>query len=176
MVKKFVSTLLESTVQSHSVRIGICYSSSTRLHLVRRSKIASTLVQIPDSVSVLALFCRCGDMVFVIRNVRTESVIITLVRMLISLLVFPSCLYYFQIKRPITLSNLVRFYRSKILSQLSKKVTFRFLSDDSLSIALALKTLIPFGGRITLDSSQNLHVQTACLLRKHIEYLRVSKL
>ena len=90
-------------------------------------------------------FLRCGDMVFVIRNVRTESVITTLVRMLISLLVFPSCLYYFQIKRPITLSNLVRFYRSKVLSQLSKKVTFRFLSDNSLSIALALKTLIPFG-------------------------------
>ena len=177
MEKKFVSQsrYLESTVQNHCVRIGICYCSSTRHHLVRHSRIASMLAQVPESVSVLAFYCRCGNMVFVIRNVRMESVIITLVRMLTSLLIFPSCLYYFQIKKHITLSSLVRFYRSKVLCKLSKKVTLRFLSDNSLSITLALRTLIPYGGRITLDPSQNLHVQAACLLRKHIEYLRVSK-
>ena len=49
--KKFVSTLLESTVQNHSVRIGICYYSSTRLHLVRRSRFVKTLAQLPALLS-----------------------------------------------------------------------------------------------------------------------------
>ena len=175
MEKKFVSTLLESTVQSHSVRIGICYSSSTRVNLVRRSRFVKMLGQVPDHVNVLALYVRSGSSVFVIRNVRMERLITTCLRMLISLLIFPSCLYYFLIKKPITLSNLVRFYRSKVLSQLSKKVTFRFLNDNSISMYMALKTLIPYGGRITLDSSQNLRAQVACLLSKHIEYLRLMK-
>ena len=122
-----------------------------------------------------AFYVRSGSSVFVIRNVRMESLIITFLRMLISLLIFPSCLYFCQIKNHITLSTLVRFYRSKVLFQLSKKVTFRFLSDNSLLILMALKTLIPYGGRIILDSSQNLLAQVRCLLSKHIEYLRVSK-
>lgn len=56
-----------------------------------------------------------------------------------------------------------------------KKVTFRFLSDNSTSIRLGLQTLIPSGGRITLGSSQSLPVQVSLLLSKHIEYLRASK-
>lgn len=164
-----------STGPSHSVRIGICYYSSTRLHLVRRSRFVKMLAQVPAHANVLFFYVRSGSSVFVIRNVRMESVITTCLRMLISLLIFPSCLYYFQIRKPITLSNLVRFYRSKVLSQLSKKVTFRFLSDNSILMYMALKTLIPSGGRITLDSSPHLRAQVACLLSKHIEYLRATK-
>ena len=152
-----------------------CYCSSTPLHLVRRSRIVKTLAQVPAHVNVLALYVRSGSSVFVIRNVRTERLITTFLRMLTSLLIFPSCLYFCLTKSPITLSNLVRFYRSKVLFQLSKKVTFRFLSDNSLSMYLALKTLIPFGGRITLDSSHDLLAQVSCLLSKHIVYLRASK-
>lgn len=175
MEKKFVSTLLESMVQNHCVRIGIVYSSSTRLHLVRRSRIVKTLAQLHDHAIVHAFYVRSGNSVFVIRNVRMERLITTFLRMLTSLLIFQSCWYYFLIKKRITLSNLVRFYHKKVLFQLSKKVTFRFLSDNSMSIHLALKTLIPFGGRITLGSSQSLPVQVSFLLNKHIEYLRATK-
>ena len=162
-------------VQNHCVRIGIVYCSSTRLHLVRRSRIASTLGQLQDRAHVLAFYVRSGNSVFVIQNVRMERLTTTFLRTLTSLLIFQSCLYYFLIRKPIILSNLVRFYLKKVLFQLSKKVTFRFLSDNSISIRLALQTLIPSGGRITLGSSQNLAVQVSLLLSKHIEYLRATK-
>lgn len=119
--EKIRFTLLENMEQSLCVRIGIVYCSSTRLHLVRHSRIASTLAQLQDRAHVLAFYCRFGSSVFVIQNVRMESVITTFLRMLTSLLIFPSCLYYFLIRKPITLSSLVRFYQKKVLSQLSKR-------------------------------------------------------
>ena len=175
MEKKFVFTLLENMVQNHCVRIGIFYSSSTRLHLVRHSKIASMLAQLQDRAHVLGFYVRSGSSVFVIQNVRMERLTTTFLHMLISLLISPSCLYYFLIKKPITLSNLVRFYQKKVLYQLSKKVTFRFLSDNSMSIHLALMSIIPYGGRITLASSPSLLALVSSLLRKHIEYSRAMK-
>jgi hypothetical protein len=60
MEKNYVFTLSENMEQSHCVRIGIVYSSSTRLHLVRRSRIVSTLAQLQDRAHVLAFYVHSG--------------------------------------------------------------------------------------------------------------------
>lgn len=174
-MRRFVTTLLESTVHRHCVRIGICYCSSTRLHLPESSKLSIKLAPLADLQSAPIFYVRSGSMVLLTLNGQTNKHIITLLRMLTSLLLFLPFLTSFLSKRVITPIGLVRFYRKKLLSNLSENATLTDLEIISLPMLTALRALLPYGGRITMNSFPDLVGNVFALLRKHSEYCQAMK-
>jgi hypothetical protein len=114
-------------------------------------------------------------MVLLTLNGQTNKHIITLLRMLTSLLLFLPFLTSFLSKRVITPIALVRFYRKKHLSILSENVTLTDLEIISLPMLTALRALLPYGGRITMNTFPDLVGSVFALLRKHSEYCQATK-
>lgn len=173
--ERYVTTLSVNMVHRHCVRIGICYYSSTRLHLPESSKLSIRLAPLIALPSAPIFYVRCGSMVLLTLNGQTNKHITTLLRMLISLLLFLPFLTSYLNKRVITPIGLVRFYRKKHLSSLSENVTLMDLEIISLPILTALRALLPYGGRITMNSFPDLVGSVFALLRKHSEYCQATK-
>lgn len=174
-MKRYVTTLSENMVHHHCVRIGICYCSSTRLHLPENLRLSTKLALLADLPSAPIFFVHSGNMVLLTLNGQTNKHITTFLRMLTSLLLFLPFLTCYLNKRVITPIGLVRFYRKKHLSILSENVTLTDLEIISLPILMALRALLPCGGRITMSSFPDLVGSVFALMRKHSQYCQALK-
>lgn len=124
--------------------------------LAREFEVVDQVGTINRPAECAHFYVRCGSMVLLTLNAQTNKPITMLLRMLISLLLFLPFLTSFLHKRVITPIALVRFYRKKHLSNLSENVTLMDLETISLPIVMALRVLLPCGGRITMNSFPDL--------------------
>lgn len=143
--------------------------------LAREFEIVDQVGTINRPAECAHFYVRCGTMVLLTLNGQTSKPITMFLRMLISLLLFLPFLTSFLSKRVITPINLVRFYRKKYLSNLSENVTLMDLETISLPMLMALKALLPYGGRITMNSSHDLVGNVFALLKKHSQYCQATK-
>ena len=179
-MKRYVTTLLESTEQVPTVRIGISYYSQIRLKLPSSCNTLSMKIKYfqdkREQFNHPFFWIRCGNMVVIllIRQMATLPVIFQ--TMLLALQCSHRFLQNLLRKKPSTLSDLVaRTPRAK-----SVKSWIHAIMNDSVPSVMStlpplLCDLVPFGGRITLFSSLNLLELTHSLMRKNIEYLRYTQ-
>ena len=130
----------------------------------------STLPMIVQSV-----FIRCGSSVLRLRVAQTSPLTTMFQVMLRSLLAFPSACRLYQDPTLCTLSSLVRHWQKKRYKQQLSLSTSNISDYIIVTLAKGMKYLMPYGGRITLDSSPSSLDLLICLVKKYFIYLNIGK-
>lgn len=176
---------LESTVQTHSVLIGICYYSSTRMSwqeiwnaatIPRTKNSGKTLTSDSTTTMIVqSVYVRFGSSVLRLVNVQTNPLITMFQVTLRALLAFPSACRLYQDPTRCTLVSLVRLWQKKRFNEQLSLRTSNISEFIIVTLAKAIRYLMPFGGRITLDSSPSSLDLLICLMKKYFVYLSTGK-
>lgn len=121
-----------------------------------------------------AFYLRVGSSVIVLLIKQTAKLVDIFQIMLLALIVCQEYLKGLLRKKPFTLRSLaLRTPRAKASNDFVQEILTAFPhTDTSMKLTEMLLNLVPFGGRITLNSSLNLSELTTCLVLKFIEYLK----
>ena len=172
IMKRYVTTLLASTVSNRFVRIGISYFSTHRLTSPEILKMCCSSEQKSDRFKLQFFYVRSGSSVTLILNRQTEKPIFTYRRMLISLLIFPMCLNSLLLNVRFTPISLERFLRKKTLKNLFKRESFQISEKLILSVGLVSNILTPLGGRLSVACYRDIASQLARMTELYFENLR----
>ena len=179
-MKRYVTTLLESTEQVPTVRIGISYCSQIRMTLPDSCRTLSMKIEFfqrqREQLIAPFFWIRSGNMVVILLIRQTATLADIFQIMLLALLCSRRFLENLLLKKPSTLSDLVvRIQRVKSVNSLLNGIMSGSQKLSTLMLPQVLCNLAPFGGRITLFSSLNLLELTHSLMKKNIEYLRFTQ-
>lgn len=171
---------LESTVLTHSVRIGICYYSSIPMNwhkiwnaaTIPRTKNSGKTLTSDSTMTMIvqSVYVRFGSSVLRLVNVQTNPLITMFQVTLRALLAFPSACRLYQDPTRCTLVSLVRLWQKKRFNEQLSLRTSNISEFIIVTLAKAIRYLMPFGGRITLDSSPSSLDLLICLM-KNISFI-----
>lgn len=124
---------------------------------------------------VQSVYVRFGSSVLRLVNVQTNPLITMFPVMLRALLAFPSACRLYQDPTRCTLVSLVRLWQKKRFNEQLSLRTSNISEFIIVTLAKAIRFLMPFGGRITLDSSPSSLDLLICLMKKYFVYLSTGK-
>ena len=176
-MKKYVYTAFVNTARSHSVRIIICYYSSTRQNFPPNfltkslSKGKNNKMDFLKSINVQSVCFRCGNMALLLRAKQTVRLTDMLAITSQALHCFRLCLLRFSSQKPCTLSGLARLSSKTLWRRLFNKKNGLNLTMFSTQIHQDLLYLLPFQGHISIDFSPRLETLVFLLLIAHDKYM-----